>query len=207
MPQQLLSEALRAGERRLGAFWRCTDFGESAAHELFSDLSYPVACVFIAHEVGPIYWSERERLRMIYPWIEGVFQCPWCAENPQYEEILTHPFDRHIRHGDRTFGELIDWIVAIEPVAEFHGRDATRGIYLRFERVEDLQLVRLAARCTKRDVNEFITSSAVYDAGLRVPFAKRNRKAVAGLPRPDALRSRYLLALPADDSEDKPKRK
>jgi hypothetical protein len=158
-----LSEALRDGRMRLGDFWLDRHFG---------DFSYPAACVLISNGVGSSQWNYA-RLRMIYSWIDKIYQCPWCADALQDFSILTHPFDRHIRHGQHTIEELIDWIVSIEPKPEFYGMDDMRGTYVRFDSAEELQMVRLAARCSRTDLNSFIVNSAVFDASLKVPWAKR----------------------------------
>jgi hypothetical protein len=171
--EKQLSEALRDGRRRLGEFW---------LDQHFSHFSYAAACVLMANEVSPQTWTY-ERLLQLYRWLDKIFPCPWCDESLQRENVLVHPFDRHVRHGQHTVEELIDWIVSVEPAAEHYGREIGRGLYLRFATIEEFELVQFAARCSRQDLNAFILNAALFDARMTVPFARKKGPQKVRAPR------------------------
>lgn len=160
-----LSEALRDGKRRLGEFW---------LDQHFSHFSYAAACVLTGNGISPQVWAY-ERLTQLYSWLDKLFPCPWCDESLQRENVLVHPFDRHVRHGQHTVEELIDWVVSIEPAAQHYGREIGRGLYVRFATIKEFELVQFAARCVRQDLNEFVLNAALCDAMSAVPFAKEKR--------------------------------
>jgi hypothetical protein len=72
------------------------------------------------------YLAEDERdtnawfaFQRQFPWMDDVniasATCPKCLHSVRFQEIVWHPFDRHVCKGEMTIEELADFVSTIEP--------------------------------------------------------------------------------------------
>lgn len=123
-----------------------------------------IGMVLLAHNIEPNGKSDYERVRDLYPWIDGSCgECAWCGSLLSGMRMLAHNFEAHVMSGEATIDGLCSWIASIEPGPN---RDPGRGVYLRFATPEAKSLIRAAARLAGVSLENYLVRTAMRAAEI-----------------------------------------
>jgi len=97
---------------------------------------------------------EHSTLMWLYPWLNEMQLCPWCADKLYGTELIEHPFAKHVCSEETTLEEQCQWLLDTEEEL-----DPIVSVAITFRSADERNVVLWTAQRQKLTLNAFLTAA------------------------------------------------